>query len=73
MATHEMLLAAAGSADRIGEILAGLFPPAAMAVVFVLICRAALRSTDWKEHEDGAEAMEQSSVEKHPQEPGGSA
>ena len=73
MAPPEMLLAAAGSADRIGEILSALFPPAAMAVVFVLICRAALRSTDWKKHEDGAEGVEQSSGEKHPQEPGGSA
>ena len=71
MATHEMFLAAAGSADRIGEILAGLFPSAAMAVVFVLICRAALRSTDWKKEQDGAEAAEQPRGEKHPQEPGG--
>ena len=73
MATYEMLLAAAGSGDRIGEILAALFPPAAMAVIFVLICRAALRSTDWKKQEDGGDVVEQAHVEKHPQEPGGSA
>ena len=73
MAPHEMLLAAAGSGDGIGEILSALFPPAAMAVVFVLICRAALRSTDWKKQEDGGETAEQARAEKHPQEPGGSA
>ena len=72
MARHEMLLAAAGSGDRIGEILSALFPPAAMAVVFVLICRAAWRSTDWKNQEDGGEAVEEARPEKHPQEPGGS-
>ena len=73
MAAHEILLAAAGSGDRIGEILSALFPPAAMTVAFVLICRAALRSTDWKKHEDDGEAAEQGRTEKHPQEPGGSA
>jgi hypothetical protein len=71
VATHEMLLAAAGSTERLGEILSALFPPAAMAVVFVLICRAALRSTDWKKPEDGAEPAQQSRGEKHPREPDG--
>jgi hypothetical protein len=34
----------------VGEVLAALFPPVAMAVVFVLVIRLMLRSTDWKKH-----------------------
>lgn len=46
---HAVVLAAAG--DGIGEILGALFPPVTMAVVFVLIGRAALRNTDWKKQD----------------------
>ncbi len=69
MNPHEMLLAA-GTGEGIGDNLAALFPPVAMAVVFVLICRAALRSTDWKKHEDDGGATEQTRAEKPPREPG---
>lgn len=71
MATREMMLAAAGSGGGMSEILAALFPPAAMAVIFVLICRTALRNTDWKKQEDDGRGVdEQSPREKPPHEPG---
>jgi len=69
VATPEIVLAAAGSGGGIGEILAALFPPLAMTVVFVLIGRAALRHTDWKKQEDRDLPREQAHRQNGPQEP----
>jgi hypothetical protein len=73
MGSAELMLAAAGTSDGIGEILAALFPPLTMALVFVLILRAALRNTDWKKPEDRREGIDRARTNEHPREPDGSA
>ena len=71
MGTAGLMLAATGASGGIGEILAALFPPLTMAVVFVLIGRAVLRNTDWKKREDRQGGIDRAHTNER--EPGGSA
>ena len=70
MIMNDMMWAAAGSGDSIGQILAALFPPVAMAAVFVFIGWTALRNTDWKKQQDHHKTQEQRSVTDVPRDPG---
>ena len=67
-----MMWAAAGSGDGFGEILAALFPPVAMATVFLLIGWTALRNTDWKKSQDRDMTGGESKKPELPTEPGAS-
>ena len=68
----DMMSAAAGSGDGLGEILAALFPPVAMAALFVFIGWTALRNTDWKKQQDHDKSQEQGRATEVPREPGAS-